>query len=144
MMLFVDPILSKGFSPDARETSNSAFVVLNSAYNLLRARRGSEIRRLVVSRSPKDPRLVIRKSLLGGHFRREFRMSYETFKKLHETMHPVLKVSKKNKRKDAADSTTTIFIGIQFLAGASYLSLVRLFNRSKEVCSSVFIGSLMQ
>jgi hypothetical protein len=66
MMLFVDPVLSKGVFPGARETSNSAFVALNSAYNLLRARRRCEIRRLLVSRSPTDPRLVIRKSLLDG------------------------------------------------------------------------------
>jgi hypothetical protein len=31
MMLFVDPILSKGVSPGARGTSKSAFVALNSA-----------------------------------------------------------------------------------------------------------------
>jgi hypothetical protein len=119
MILFVDPILSKGVFPGAMETSKSVFVALNSAYNLLRARRGRESRRLVVSRSPTDPRLVIRKSLLGGYFCRKFRMSYDTFKK--------------NKRKDAEDSTTTMLIGIRFLAGASYLSLARLFNRSQEV-----------
>jgi hypothetical protein len=72
-------------------------------------------------------------------------MSYDTFKNLQEGLRPVLKVSKKNKRKNVADSSTTMIIGTRFLAGASYLSLARLFNRSKKLvfkCIHRFMGAL--
>jgi hypothetical protein len=62
MTLFVGPHLRRGVLPGEREPSKSAHVALMAAYNLPRARCGRDIRRLVVSRSSTDPRLVIRKS----------------------------------------------------------------------------------
>jgi hypothetical protein len=83
-------------------------------------------------RKRRDPDVLLQESLDDGMFQREYRMSYESFCKLFDELRDGLRLSPRNSRDDAILPKTKLMMTIRFLAGASYIDILRVHGVSRQ------------
>ncbi len=83
-------------------------------------------------RKRRDPDVLLQESLDDGMFEREYRMSYTSFCKLFDLLVDGLRSSPRNPRVDVILPKTKLLMTIRFLAGASYIDIVRIHGVSRQ------------
>jgi hypothetical protein len=121
------------------ESSNSRkrhrLVALVSSYILIKRNKRRKIpaqRAGKKKRTRRDPDVLLQESLDDGLFHREYRMSYTSFCKLFELLGDGLYPSPRNKRDDVILPKTKLMMTIRFLAGASYIDILRIHGVSRQ------------
>lgn len=104
------------------------------AIGIIKKKKGVGLpRQIDVPRLPRNPKDIIKESLMDGLFSREFRMEYDTFHLLNKGLESRLSCKPKNTRSNVASSLTILLIGLRFCAGGSYLDIVRTHNYSADL-----------
>ena len=83
-------------------------------------------------RKRRDPDVLLQESLDDGVFERECRMSCKSFCELFDLLGDGLHPSPKNKRDDVILPKTKLMMTIRFLAGASYIDILRIHGVSRQ------------
>jgi hypothetical protein len=83
-------------------------------------------RRTKRKRKRRDPNDLIQESLHDGLFEREYRMGINAFNKLLGLLEPSIAPSPNNKRDDALCAKTVLMMTLRYLAGASYIDILRI------------------
>jgi hypothetical protein len=87
-------------------------------------------------RKRRDPNDLVRESVNDGLFEREYRMGVKAFHKLLGLLEPSISPSPNNKRDDALDAKTVLMITLRFLAGASYIDILRIHGLGRSTTVS--------
>jgi hypothetical protein len=129
-LVFDSPLLPIELEEVERRRNIKVALAANIALQQ-RKRKKAPDRRAKKSRERRDPNQLLQQSTNDGLFRREYRMTENSFFKLDFLLRDDLKPSPRNKRDDIILNGTKLMIALRFFAGASYLDLIRIHGVSK-------------